>query len=47
MGLSGLDISAMSGSEHQVFSLSVLYIGEQSALFSRHITPRERASCIQ
>jgi len=47
MGLSGMDISAMSDSEHQAFSLSVIYTGEQSALFSRHITPRERASCIQ
>ena len=47
-GLSGLDTSDMrgSGSEHQAFSISVLYIGEQLNLCSSCITVWERVSCV-
>ena len=47
-GLSRLDTSGMwgSGSEHQAFSISVLYTGEQLALCCSGITVWERASCV-
>ena len=46
--LSGLDISVMRGSsgEHQAFSISVQYTGEQLALCSSHISPWERVPCV-
>jgi hypothetical protein len=47
-GLSGLDTSGMMAivREHQAFSISILYTGEQLALCSSHITPWERAPCV-
>jgi len=46
-GLSGLDTSPIRGSsEHQAFSISVLYAGEKLALCSSRINPWEMASFV-
>jgi len=47
-GLSGLDTSGIrgNGSEHLAFSISLLHAGEQLALCSSRITPREIAFCL-